>query len=45
MTDTLKLIYDGKEFELPVIEGSEGEILALSRWTPAMSIPAAAPAQ
>jgi citrate synthase len=25
MTDTIKLIHDGKEFELPVIEGSEGE--------------------
>jgi citrate synthase len=25
MTDTIKLIYDGKEYELPVIEGSEGE--------------------
>jgi len=25
MTDTIKLIYDGKELELPVIEGSEGE--------------------
>ncbi|MGD2036549.1 MAG: citrate synthase [Desulfobacterales bacterium] len=25
MTDTIKLIYDGKEYELPVLEGSEGE--------------------
>jgi citrate synthase len=25
MSDTIKLVYDGKEYELPVVEGSEGE--------------------
>ena len=25
MTDTIKLVYGKKEYELPVIEGSEGE--------------------
>ncbi len=25
MSDTIKLVYDGKEYELPLVEGSEGE--------------------